>query len=576
MTRFAAYKYLPFLLVLCFFLLSTNCSHFFKKKKPEVREKYSFFVAGHSAGTPYTNSQGLYYLFKEKIDFLNSSANLEFGFFTGDIVHSPTAESWGKIDQDKLDLNKPVYFIVGENEAQDRQLFVSRYGETYRSFIFNGDLFIILDTELDSCSITGDQLDFLKHVLIQNSAARRIFVFLHKLIWIGENNRYSILKDKTNSLKGYDFNANFWKDVEPLFNGLNNDVYIFAGDVGVAWSIPAFYDHYDNIHFIASGMGGNNEENFVMVTVDESSVKFDMIGLGNEFFEKSSIEDYNLEYYSNQYIQPYSFFVAGHVYGKPGVDNEGLHPPFEKKFGLLNDSDSLRFGVFTGDIVIASTGENWDAVDSKLELLDDPVYFSLGNHDYGNMPLYTSRYGNSYRSFNQNGDLFLILDTEMDSCDIIGDQLDFLKRELSRNKDVDNIFVFFHRLIWISENNKYSPLMNRVNNVNGYNFNSNFWTEIESIFKELKAQVYFFAGDVGIKRSIPAFYDNYDNIHFIASGMGGNEEENFLIVTVRGNFVHFDMVNLDEKPFSLNSLKDYNLGYISTLKKIFGTGSVVD
>ena len=27
----------------------------------------------------------------------------------------------------------------------------------------------------------------------------------------------------------------------------------------------------------------------------------------------------------------YSFFVAGHVYGAPGVNNVGVHPPFKQK-----------------------------------------------------------------------------------------------------------------------------------------------------------------------------------------------------------------------------------------------------
>ena len=27
----------------------------------------------------------------------------------------------------------------------------------------------------------------------------------------------------------------------------------------------------------------------------------------------------------------YSFFIAGHTYGAPGIDNEGVHPPFKNK-----------------------------------------------------------------------------------------------------------------------------------------------------------------------------------------------------------------------------------------------------
>ena len=37
----------------------------------------------------------------------------------------------------------------------------------------------------------------------------------------------------------------------------------------------------------------------------------------------------------------YSFFIAGHTYGAPGVDNEGVHPPFRNKFDFIKDDESL-------------------------------------------------------------------------------------------------------------------------------------------------------------------------------------------------------------------------------------------
>ena len=78
----------------------------------------------------------------------------------------------------------------------------------------------------------------------------------------------------------------------------------------------------------------------------------------------------------------YSFFIAGHTYGTPGVDNEGVHPPFRNKFDFIKDDESLNFGVFTGDIVPVGTIQNWDEIDQnifRVESIDNNLDLSLFN-----------------------------------------------------------------------------------------------------------------------------------------------------------------------------------------------------
>jgi len=47
----------------------------------------------------------------------------------------------------------------------------------------------------------------------------------------------------------------------------------------------------------------------------------------------------------------YSFFVAGHVYGAPGVNNVGFHPPFKHKLAYIQGRPEISLGVLLGDIV---------------------------------------------------------------------------------------------------------------------------------------------------------------------------------------------------------------------------------
>ena len=259
-------------------------------------------------------------------------------------------------------------------------------------------------------------------------------------------------------------------------------------------------------------------------------------------------------------IKNYSFFVAGHTYGEPKVDNVGFHPPFKDKFNLINNNKLIELGILTGDIVITSSNKNWDEIDSDLELLNCPVFFAPGNHDVDIPGVYESRYGKTYKSFIHNSDLFIILDPNIDNWNITGNQLLFLKNTLNENhSNVDNIFVFFHQMLWWEPDNIYRNV--KMNSNAGRSDSINFWTQVEPLFRSLNNKTYMFSGDVGALNQSSAFmYHNYENITLIASGMGDGVRDNFIIIEVNDNKIHFNLIALNGNDInSLGHLTDYEL-----------------
>jgi hypothetical protein len=242
---------------------------------------YSFFVAGHVYGVPGTSDLGVYYKLKQKFPYIQSRPEIKFGVFTGDIVGHPCVEAWDSVDADIEELGLPVYFSVGNHDMYDRILYEQRYGRTYYTFLFNNDLFIVLDPNLENWNISQPQLEMIDSALSINNF-NNVFVFFHQVLWI-ENPIYDDLCP--NSYEGKDDTINFYADVEPRFHNLPNNVYMFAGDVGAtASSFNIFYDKYDNMHLIASGMGNGSEyENFLVVNVDSNKeVKIDVVCLNSE------------------------------------------------------------------------------------------------------------------------------------------------------------------------------------------------------------------------------------------------------------------------------------------------------
>ncbi len=258
---------------------------------------------------------------------------------------------------------------------------------------------------------------------------------------------------------------------------------------------------------------------------------------------------------------PYSFFVAGHTYGKPVIDNIGVHPPFKNKFDFIRNQEIIEFGVFTGDIVLTGTEKNWDEIDADVALISRPIYFAAGNHDMTNRDLFESRYGKTYSSFIHNSDLFIILDPNIDNWNISGNQLQFLESVLDNNhQEVENIFVFFHQLLWWSPDNAYKNFT--LNSLSGRADSINFWDEVEPLFRAIPNNTYMFAGDVGaFPNGFEFMYHTYENITFIASGMGGESRDNIVIADVmEDKTVSFRLIALNGDDINaLGKLEDYVL-----------------
>lgn len=265
--------------------------------------------------------------------------------------------------------------------------------------------------------------------------------------------------------------------------------------------------------------------------------------------------------YTQENDTSYSFFIAGHTYGTPGIDNTGLHPQFVDRFSYLQSREEIRFGIFTGDIVSPNpTLEDWIEVDNDIDTLGLPVYFAVGNHDMENRPVFEDRYGETYYSFIYSDDLFIILDPNIDGWNISGDQKLFLEETLNTNKDsVENIFVFFHQLLWWEPDNKYSQI--HLNSGAGRDDEINFWSEIEPIFHSIDNQVIMCAGDLGAASwSSNVMYDKYDNITFIASGMGERDGDNLVVINEgEGNNLSYDLICIEGDLNCMGNLEDYQV-----------------
>ncbi len=255
--------------------------------KPSKNIKYSFFVAGHTYGNPYgkIKNKGLYIPFKNKIDYINKQSDIKHGFLLGDVVWTP--KGWEDALKDIKTFQIPVDIVRGNHDG-NLEAFKKKFGNSFKNFFIENDLFIILDLNLDQWNITGEQLDFFKNTLLnEGKKANNIFILSHQIFWYSKE----LFKKKyPNSLQGKAKKLNYWSEIEPFLQSINKPIFLFAGDVGAFpkdkvrgngyRTIEYSYDKDKNITYITTGMGGGKKDNFIIVDVyDDNSVNVKLIPL---------------------------------------------------------------------------------------------------------------------------------------------------------------------------------------------------------------------------------------------------------------------------------------------------------
>jgi len=263
----------------------------------------------------------------------------------------------------------------------------------------------------------------------------------------------------------------------------------------------------------------------------------------------------------------YSFVVAGHAYGSFDATNEGLYPKFLQS---LKQHHDLQFVVFTGDIIRSCQVASWNMVEQEMSALALPWFLAPGNHDYGRFCIerLKEKQGGTFVRFDLGKARFIILDSQAQRNSISESQIVFLKQSIAAAPEVELIFVFFHELLWVGNNDRYKFITGNSKSVANRLKNANYWHDVDPVFQNNpQKRFYVFAGDTGHQfYSQPLFYQQNKQVTLVASGMGGVQDENFLKVKVDGTAVSIDVIPLNAEN-NIRELEFYGVENLSSVTR---------
>jgi hypothetical protein len=211
--------------------------------------------------------------------------------------------------------------------------------------------------------------------------------------------------------------------------------------------------------------------------------------------------------------------------------------------------------ILLGGDLTWNTSRQWSTLqycDSIFKLGDDNTHLAIGNHDMDNVgDLLEFTKKPLFYAFSNNNITFLVLDTEISTPDITGEQLELIQNVADTIETSDYLVLLQHRILWMVGVDELSHLKDSVaastRNLNSTNFYDDVYPNLQEA-RNNGVEVLCLAGD---RTDINIEYSPEDSIQFVASGMVGTfaDENNYAVLLTHdldSGRLNYDFVALSE------------------------------
>lgn len=230
---------------------------------------------------------------------------------------------------------------------------------------------------------------------------------------------------------------------------------------------------------------------------------------------------------------PEEILFVGHAYGSPLISDKQIHPSLISFFNRY-DFEHIKYIIWGGDFIL-------DCFDNKeLENFKkfvprnilDKSYYVLGNHEYrcfkDDKFIFNKIQENEILKFNNFN--LLLANTNFKSYT----DIDKLEEQIKKNSK--NLILFTHQIIFSKSNWLF-----RSNSRENYELANDFYDRIKNI------PLTIVSGDVGAFDKMP--YQSFfkiNNQKLLTSGVGNNDNNFILSISVSNNDLKFHSINLKD------------------------------
>ena len=241
----------------------------------------------------------------------------------------------------------------------------------------------------------------------------------------------------------------------------------------------------------------------------------------------------------------YRLLIGGHFHGES--TNVSGYPASTVLAGIDSMNALAPHAMLSaGDLFMEPDRDSARYVRSLFSRLRFPLFNAPGNHD---------REGRAYRVtmpqvLVMGRDRIVLLDTERDDSDLVGDQLAVFRDlvDISAQGGSDRIFIISHRPVWAEDDARYGRLFEgNTRSMAGCNYRQ----EVLPLVRRLAetSEVYWISGSVAGRAPASVFFQPHEkNITYIQCAVRDRLYDALLVVDVDPGSMRWSVLSLTGQP----------------------------
>ena len=238
----------------------------------------------------------------------------------------------------------------------------------------------------------------------------------------------------------------------------------------------------------------------------------------------------------------YRLIISGHFHG---ASSNASGYPAATLLARLDRVNGLRANALlsTGDLFLNPDRDSARFAESLFQRLQVPLYNAPGNHD---------REGNAFGDvpfpfvLQMGRDRIILLDTERDNSDILGDQLNALEQAAKDSEAgvLGRVFIITHRPVWAEADPTYGPLFKgNTRSLTGCNYERDVWPLVRRMAEG--SSVVWASGSMAGGAPASVFFQPHEkNVTYIQSAIRDELRDALLVADVGPGSITWSLVSL--------------------------------
>jgi len=180
-------------------------------------------------------------VFEDAVDKLNL-LQPQFVISVGDLIDGETHDTarvetqWDEFNEKVARLSMPFFYVPGNHDiynADMQAIWEHRFGRSYYYFVYKNALFLIVNTQDGGASgVKEQQINYFRKVIAEHSQVRWTFVFMHRPVWQGENQKEEGYEKIESALKDRNYTLFSGHHHTYLYNVKNGKKHFVLGTTG--------------------------------------------------------------------------------------------------------------------------------------------------------------------------------------------------------------------------------------------------------------------------------------------------------------------------------------------------------